>query len=266
MARTIEEIKASIDTSAAADGLSTSNTAEWKVWTNIFAYAIWIFEGIMDLFKTDINTTIQTKQPPTIDWYYEKVLEFVSGQSLEVDPTTGILGYSGTGSSTPTVSQALLIEENGTLKIKVAKGSGDELSALSDEELQNLQAYIKRIKAPGTSINTSSGEADSILYDLTVIYDPQYSSSDIQTAVETALDDFRNDTNFSSYVYRSGIIAKLLSVTGVLACDFDTLKGKEDGGAYPGTDVFDFYELQAGYFNYDGASIINLSTDPTDLT
>lgn len=265
MARTIEQIKASIDTNAAAEGLSSSNAAEWRIWTNIFAYAIWVFEGIMDLFRSNVEQTIRTKQPPTINWYYDQVLKFVSGQSLSVN-SDGLLGYwSGTGSSTPTVSQALLTEDSGVLQIRVAKGSEDSLTALSSEELINLKAYIKKIKAPGTQINVSSGEPDSIRYNLTVIYDPQYSSSDISTAVKAALRDYRNEVNFSSYIYRTAILAKIQSVEGVLAADFDELVHKADGDSY-GSGVFDYKELQAGYFNFDEASVLDVSTNPEDLT
>jgi hypothetical protein len=269
--RSLTEIRDSIqDYGETKLNLSTSSTAEWKVFIEIFVYAIYVFEGILEIFYNTINTTIQEKQPPTLQWYYDQVLAFQNGDSLIVNDY-GILEYESIDEDKKIISQALLVETTvgsvTTLQIKVAKDPTDDGSyeALSNSEKTNFDAYIKAIKAPGTNINTVSTDGDTVKYSLTVLYDPIYSSDNVKSDVEDALDSYKSNVNFVSNVYRAKIIAALLDVDGVVSADFTELKGKEDGGAYDGASIFDYYELQAGYFNWDDDSAITMTDDYEDF-
>ena len=123
MSRTIKEIEDAIiaKREELIPELSTSQSAEWRLWIYIFAYGTWLFEQIMDLFKSDVEEILANKQPGSLTWMVEKAKEFQLGHSLTVN-SKGVLGYALTDEEAQIVKHASASEnEDGDVLLKVAK-------------------------------------------------------------------------------------------------------------------------------------------------
>ena len=274
MGRTLAEIQTELETdiNAVITTPSTSQFAEWKIWSQIFAQAVFIFEGILDLFKTQIDTTIQSKQPGTKDWYYDRALEFqggsesgtFQGDTLIVNDF-GQLLYSTTDVTRQIIEQCAIAAAGGTISFKVAKWLvelGGTYQALSADEKTAFGLYIDNIKYPGTTTNIISLAADVIKYDLDIIYQPEYTTSGIGAALLLAADAYRQSLGFEDRFYSQRFIDALLDVEGVTSIEITSLEGKIAAGSYAAVGVM--YEIVAGYFNFDAASQFTY-TDETTL-
>jgi len=255
--RTPEEIRASLEDYATTElNLTTSKVAEWRILTEIFVYAIWVFEGIMVNFQSIIDKTIQAKQPPTLGWWYDTVKNFQKGYELSMNED-GILTYSQVDEDAQIIAQALLTESPGTdfpFKIRIAKWDSEDdrtLQPLSTEELQSFKDYVKAKHPPGITYNIFSGEPDKIKYEISVEYDPAY--TDIEQKVKDQLDDYRANVNFKTTVYREAMLAKVIEHPAIKNAYFTLLEGKENGGSY--ATITHEYTLVAGYFEFDTETV-----------
>lgn len=254
--RTLEEIRASLKDYATSElNLTDSVVAEWKILQEIFVYAIWLFEGIMVVFQNDINKTIQEKQPPTLNWWYDIVKNFQENYELEVDEN-GILRYTEEDEDAKIIAQALLTEKDSSprFRIKVARWENEDnktLQALSGDQLQKFKDYIKALHPPGIDYQVYSTAPDLIKYTIEIIYDPAY--TDIETKVKDALDEYRKSVNFTETVYREAMLAKVISLDAIKNAYFTTLEAKEDDGSY--STVTHNYTLIAGYFEFDTQTV-----------
>ena len=272
--RTLEEIENELDTDVADvfTTPSTSQFAEWKLWRSIFAQAVFVFEAILDLFRSEIEDTIQSKQYATKDWYFDRALEFqggdvggtFQGDDLEVDEY-GLLVYVTPDADRRIIEKCAITADSGTISFKVAKWLSEAAGTyqeLDTDEKTAFGLYIDNIKYPGTETTIISEAADTIKYDLEIIYQPEYSTSGIETELESLADSYRQGLEFNDKFYAQRFIDALLDADGVTSIKITSLEGKEDGGSYASIDIV--YELVAGYFNFDGTSQFTF-TDETTL-
>ena len=274
MGRTIAQIQTELDTDIndVITTPSTSQFAEWKIWSQIFAQAVFIFEGILDLFKTEIETTIQSKQPGTKDWYYDRALEFQGGEesgTFQGDTLIvndfGILLYETTDLTRQIIEQCAIAAAGGVISFKVAKWLVEldgTYQALSTDEKTAFGLYIDNIKYPGTTTSIISVAADVIKYDLDIIYKPEYTTASIGAGLLLAADAYRQSLGFEDRFYTQKFIEALLEVDGVTSIEITTLEGKVAAGSYGAITIM--YEIVAGYFNFDAASQFTY-TDETTL-
>lgn len=267
MARTIQEIETALDDSisTAITNPSGSNFAEWKLWRSIFARAVWVFEGIMDLFKAEIETTVQTKQPGSFEWYYDKILEFqgaadqsgnFQGDNLVI--VNGVIQYQNPDTARQIIKKASLRAESGTLAVKVAKKLTEEtLQPLSESEQIAFGLYLDNIKYPGTQTNVISMVADVIMFSINVYYDPIYTQATVDANVLAKMEEYRNGLGFNDRVWRQKIVDKIMEATGVVSIKVNSMTGKNptvNGGATVSVDPV--YTLQSGYFNWDPSRVL----------
>lgn len=257
MARTVTEISASLVDSQ--PGLSTSVTADWRIWVEIFAYAIWLFEVVMDVFKADVEDQLDKKQPGTLEWYYDKALAFQNGYTLAVDEW-GVVGYDTADTDAQIVKRAAVSESAGTVIIKVAKinSDTDELEPLSltDGEYLNFQRYMDALKFAGTAVEYRSLEADTVFYDIDIYYDPLYLPATVQSSVLTALSTFRTEMGFDARLYKSAFIDAIQALSGVKTVKVNSMTITSSEGETVTLDVFE--ELESGYFNFSEDSVITM--------
>lgn len=262
--RTITEIESSLI--ERAPSLSSSSAAEWRIWVSIFAYAIWLFEAIMDAFKADIETQIEKKQPGTLEWYRDTALAFQNGHTLAVDQW-GVVGYATDDASARIVKHASVSESNGGLVLKVA-GINEETQELQPlnigaGEFINFQRYMEKVKFAGTAIDYRTLSPDTVEYDVTVYFDTLYLESDVQTNILAALDDFRSNLSFDAKLYSSAFMNAILGVEGVVTAKINGLEVTPApiNGVPQATVAVDVVtELASGYFNWSDDSTLTLST------
>jgi hypothetical protein len=274
MARELSEIEQNLndDVKDVFDNESVSKVAEWRLWVGIFSRATWSFEKVRDIDKALIENTITQKQPPSLDWLYEKVMEFQGGDDGNgfqgdnlILSESGILRYELIDATRRIINQATLTEiPDGTIVIKVAKKSAEgELEALSANELLSFTIYINRVKYPGTVINVTSLPPDLIKQDVIVYYDPIFLPANVLANIELKMTEFKDTLGFNDKFFNQKYIDYLLKAEGVVSIKTNNLSYKNYSSSdFSTIDVVK--ELAAGYFNYQATdaetepSVINL--------
>lgn len=237
-------------------GLVETPLAEWVRWRNIFAAAIELFENLMDKHVEDIDTRLQTAQPGSLRWYYEKVLAFQLGDSLQITDD-GILYYPQIDEDKQIIARAAVSEDiiNPTFQIpglivKVAKkGDTGELEPLTALEKSQVDFYIEEIKIAGVQHVLISDEADLLKNTITVYFRKNYNIDDVIISVKEALKGYRDELNFNGVISLSDeyrILDSLAEVANVEISVFEWKKYTD-----PSYTAVLVQQLYAGYFNYD---------------
>ena len=240
--------------------LSTSQVAEYKLWADSVALTLQAEEIVEEALQSDVNNTINNKQPASIDWYVGICKAFQYGDNLTVT-TDGVLSYAVIDETKQIIKQASVIEadNNGvrTLVVKVAKDDGNgSFIKLSSLEKTAFEAYFEKRKWAGTNSIIISLDGDTIFYDYTIVYDALYAESDMRTRLAAAIDGFRTATIFNALFYPSSFESAIKTVAGVVALNGNTLTGTAASGQ--ASNIGLSYEMAAGYFNYDVASSLTL--------
>ena len=254
--RTRTQWETEIDASATTNGLtlSTSSTAEWKLWRDLVITIAMIFEGIITLFKTEVDNHLAQEQHGGLFWYGQIAKEFQYGDSLTV--TNGIVAYSPVVESHRLVIQVSVKEVNDdVLVMKVAKTSGTALVKLTSPEFTAFKSYITKRKIPGTKINMFTLDGNSLFIDGEFYYDPLVDPVNITTAMFDALNAFAASFEFNDVLFRSAIVEVIMSVPGIIGM----------GGTDMQIDYVpfvDYIELPSGYFVVDPTSVLTLVIAP----
>lgn len=263
MARTISEIQDSIIASVNEQtglSLSTSKVAEWRLWTYIFAVAIYTFEIILDAFRSEIDVITNKITPGTTRWYAEMCYRFQNGHELLFDETKAMLYYDKTDPDARIVKIVAISEDKNRLSIKAAKrDNSGKIVPLSIEERYNFSSYIDAIKFAGVDTNIISTSADRIRYNLEVYFDPAIPNTLVQEYVEKALDSFKASLGFDSMIYKQRFIDAVMDAEGVVTCNLVLLerKGVTDEDFTP---IGIYAELESGYFEYDPDCVVTLKS------
>lgn len=258
----VSNIQSAVIAALAVNGitLSTSQVAEWNLWSQSVAQAIHDFEVVQDALQSDVENYVNTKQPASIAWYVQQALNWQYGDNVLVN-ATGQLYYANVDATKQIIKQCSVTEVNEsgvtTLLMKVAAddGSGNFIP-LTSEQLLEFTAYMESVKWAGTYITIVSQNADVILYGYDVEYSGLYSATTMLAALNAAINVFKYAQRFNALFYQSAFAECLLNVPGVIAVNKTTLTGTPSGGS--SSTIGLSYALQSGYFNWDSSSSFNL--------
>ena len=256
MAREKYEIKDSILSGLSGLGLSESKTAIWTIFVDAITSAIYLFELLMDAFKTDIEEKIAKKRLGSLAWYVEKAKEFQLGDDLTFFED-GSIAYELIDEDKQIIVFATSSEANNIVYMKVAKLDNQELTPLSNEEKLQFSNYMEKIMLAGTKIEIVSLLPDTIKVTADIYYDPIYSQADIQGFLDTALFDYKTNKT-DTWFNRNEFINVLRNVEGINDAKISLLQGIQGTNV---TDIDREYELVAGYFNWDASNTYNLIAD-----
>lgn len=248
--KTRTEWEAEFAAPAAASGF-LSAAAEWLGLRKLVIDVVLIFQYIMQQLYTDTKNYVDTKDPGTIYWYPGMVKAFQYGDSLTLNE--GRPEYATIDTAKQIVSQCSVREmADGSLQIKVAKTDAGSLVPLTNTELNALKDYIKARRSPGVAISVISRNADVVKTTITLKYDPLYNQADVDAAVEAARLSFRNNFRFDAVFYKAQLFEDIMAVPGVVSLLLQIDMTLSDGTTV--TNLTEFTEMPAGYFNYDGTS------------
>lgn len=252
MARTIAEIQTDIIAQKNADstlsGLSSgSATAIWRLWTYVVAVAIYTLESLYDAFRAQVLDDVARLKPHTPRWYQEKALAFQYGADLPDDSDE----YDNTGVDVDTIedqqiiAQAAVVEESGKLVVKVAKETGGVLVKLDAPEVTSFTAYMGEIKDAGVDVEVRSFDADKLVIEMDVYYDPLVLNSSGQridgannTPVQDAVEAFLRELPFNGIFIKSKLVDKLQDVEGVYVPELRLVQAaKFDSAAFTTVDI-----------------------------
>jgi len=250
MSQTIQDIENEIDTAIAAEtdlaNISTSNTAEWLQFKNIFVQANYSLQQLWDAFKTDIASLAAGSRYGTLKWFQEISLLFQYGDLL--NENNGSLFYSPIDPTHQIITRCATSEFNRTVIIKVAKGTTP--TALLTAEKLAFDAYIKDVKPAGVKHQVVTALADRVKVNMNVYYDPLLIVGDLATLIEgTVIPKFLASIPFDGLFdvnrFRDAIEA-VAGVANVGDADIQNISIKPDGGAY--TTVTRRYSPYSGYY------------------
>jgi hypothetical protein len=258
MARSIETIYSLIiaekEAHSELDSLnSTSATAIWRLWAWITAAVLFTVESMHDLFRIEIETTLQTLKPGTLPWYQSIILAFQYGDALTWSNLKYI--YQVIDPSKWVIKQCSVTEGNRGLVIKVAGEADGELVELSTEQETALSAYIGRIKYAGTKVSLVNSPANKLKIVAEVYYDPLILKADgtditgSDKPVETAIQEYLRNLPFNGRLKRTAIEAAILAVDGVNDVKITSLEHKYGSGSYNSIEVS--WIPESGYFKID---------------
>lgn len=260
MARTIEQIKESITGKLKASfDLSSSAAAEWRLWVHCVAYAIYMFEIVLDTFKAEMDADAKKEVAGTLTWYNDKCYEFQMGHELIFNTVTGLLEYNIVDEMARVIKIASVnVAADGNIFFRVATNSEDgKIVPLSSNQLLNFKNYIDAIKFAGTKSTVISTDADEVRYQLTVYYNPANPVETVRLAVLDALEVFKTSQKFGGVIYRHKLLEAVTSTEGVVTAKLTGLarKGTEDAEFI---DIDTLAYLHAGYYNYTEDSTLTL--------
>lgn len=194
---------------------SPSKVAIWLQWTYIVALAINIFEQLLDIFKTEIETSISLAPAGTQQWLQHQALIFQYDatnpqiiQFIDYAPQ-----YPVIDATKRIITQCAVVNRPvGGYKVKVAAS----LAPLTTPQLQAFQSFLKQINF-GVPMEVINADSDKLMITANIYYDGQYSAviqNTVLAAINNYISDF-NTNNFNGDVYVSKLEDIIQSVDGV---------------------------------------------------
>lgn len=259
MAQSISDIETQILTEKAnhteLDGLnSTSTVAIWRLLVTVFATVVVLFQQVMDLFKSDIQTIINSNDYGTDPWWQQKILAFQFGDVLSF--INNRFQYAAVNPANQIVAYVAISSVGGRVQIKAAGSSGGVPAVLNNTQFNALLAYCQQIRPAGVRFTLISLAADTLKLYLNVYYNAQANLATVQPAVEAAINSYLATlytTRFDGSITVDGLINAVQAVPGVAGPQCEVLNVWAKNGANPYVQFTAAYQPLSGYFEVDPA-------------
>lgn len=224
-------------------GLSNpSNTAIWKLWLRIVAFAVWTMENFFDLHKREVDETIRKYKIGTPKWYVEMTKLFQYGYTL---PPESVY-YNVIDESARIIKQcSAKVDMDGVLAIKVAKEASGNLVPLNSAEKTALEAYLDRIQFAGVRLKVATFPADILRLNAIVYYNGEIPLTTYQNTFENAVKAYLKSIPFDSVFVRNHLIDAIQAAEGTI--DVQINEWKFARHAEPDVIAGRIYETKAGY-------------------
>jgi len=188
---------------------SSSFVAYWRLLLWVVAGAIVTFEGLLDIFRSEIDAKIATAPFGHLLWWQRKALEYQHGDELTV--TADIIGYDVVDESLCIVKAAAAIEDTtvpGGVLIKVAVLNGsNEFEPLDTTQANGLRAYLSQLKPAGPEPTVVSLNGDIFRLEGVFKFNPLLMANDGSLLsnpsvwpLEVAIDDYRRALDFDGVI------------------------------------------------------------------
>lgn len=273
MARTISDIKTSMgnayiglpavqtlysltidDVALGFDALFSIVSLE-SVFFYAIAFAINLFELIMDAFRIEIQTKIDGAFVGNKAWWHAQGMAFQKGYNLVLNTKTFEWAYA-TIDTTLQIIQRVAVRENvqsdGSCKVKllVATENAGTVAALLAADLNLFDIYANQIKPAGVLLQIISAAGDVVDFSLTVNYNALLlTSSGLSILngnypVNDAINGFintLNDVTFGGDLNLTKLVDSIQAAEGVIDAKITQLKingviQTENWGTYESTN------------------------------
>ena len=252
-------------TNALPELVSSSITAIYKRLAE--ALSITIDSTLDELTNTEniINQNIAANNYGKAGYYITAALAYEDGVDMVIDPVTLNWIYDPVDTSKQTITAAAFEEATMTLKVSYTDPITGLLAKLPTDVLNRFIAYFSEagsyptspnagIEIPGIPINIVSLDPNIFNANFSIVYYGSYSLLNIQNAVISTLNAFRDTFQYNGQIYLQDIADYLKSnVPGIRNVNI----------ASPTIDSVPFTgstSLTAGYFNYDASLLASLIT------
>ena len=234
---------------------STSLWAYFKLFRTVIAKALVLHEEQFDNFIAEVYTIAARAVPGTAQWWKERVLEFQYGYIVEILPDFTV-GYSTIDPTAQIVSQAAVVQLNGSVAIKCTTSG----APLSSAQQTGLQSYCNRIKPAGTDIVIISDNPDILNVLGNFYYDPEIDPAVVKASVDAVVAAFLGNLPFNGFFYISQFYKALTGATGYMDIKLTTIKAKPYGGTYGAVNRT--YNPLSGLMNVSAALSTTLTFVP----
>ena len=268
MARELSEIKKQMTDDFVANqtiqeryALDTTKTFEQQfskvsienILFNVVAFAMWLLEKIWDQFRNETNTEIEKNRIHSKQWYRQKALDFLFGFAV----ADGTDAFDTTGATDEEIQAAKVVKQAacikmissagyGILRVKVAgEDANGNLKRLPTDQFDALKYYFMRYAVDaGTQLKCTTGDADDLLLNIDVYYDPLVLNTQgerldgtAQTPVKDAIVAFLKSIEFNGSLYVSDLVLKIREVEGVSKCKCVEARSKYGSYSYNTTGI-----------------------------
>lgn len=264
MARTLSDIEAQMDAQQAAEptlaALNTqSQTSIFGNWKFITSFCLWFHENLWDIFRTELETTINSAPIGTESWLQNEAFKFqydsTNPQILSL--INFVPSYSQVDLSKRIISQCSVITQpNKIVSLKVAKNSPPEKLVAS--ELTAFNGYLQKINFAGVQYNATSNDPDLLFVDADITYDGQYSTS-ITASTIVSMNNYLSAIPFDGYIKLTSLVDAIQSTTGVTDVVLNNVSVRPNTTPYSAatymvsnnTTLYSKFPLYSGYIVND---------------
>ncbi|HMQ77106.1 MAG TPA: hypothetical protein PKE21_13885 [Flavobacteriales bacterium] len=233
---------------------STSQVAKWRLMLWVVAVCVWAHEKLWDVFRAEVEELAKASHVGTPRWYVQKSLEYQHGYALE--DINGVFTYSIDDQVARIVKRAAVVEQGGTVLLKVAKEAAGVLQPLDTVERDAFEAYIDEIKMAGTVVNVLTAGPDYLKLLVDVYYDPLVMAPDGSLIlnggvkpVEDAINAHLASLPFNGALVLTALVDSIQAAQGVVNPVLREAQARYGGFPLQAIDVQ--YVAYAGYMTVD---------------
>lgn len=275
MARSVDEIKQEIKDKIRTypefdtflfpeDGGSKSSL--FNIIIFVVSASQFVFEAIVDALKADIQEIADSAPSGNAAWVRQQILNFQFGDAIDINTTDPdgnnyfVPFYPVIDESKQIITRCAVTDgSQGSINIKVAKGTVPSLTALSSTELDALRDYYygtsdtEGIGFAGVVANFVSLEADRLRVEANIYYYGQFVQATVKSNVITAINNFLStfaDDNFAGTVKMIELVDAIQEVQGVSRVELVAIEGRAETTPFANRTsipIQGIYQTSAGY-------------------
>lgn len=193
-----------------------------SAWIYLMSASIWLFEKLMDNFREEVDSLIDSKYVTSLSWYRERALDYQKGDELRFDTKTYSFGYAEKDEEKRVVRNVAVreVEDNGVTKLKIYFSDVNK-QAITGDVRTAFESYMRKIGAAGTHFLFVSQAPDKLRIHMQVYYDPLVlDSSGMRLSgggkpVEETMNTYLNSLEYAGTFYASKLIDMLQLTDGV---------------------------------------------------
>jgi hypothetical protein len=269
MARSVNEIQQTIIGQVQTnipELTSDSKRAIWRLWTYVVAVVINLYEQLMDIFKTEVETIVSLSAPQTAQWIQDRVFKFQYSttnpqvvQLIDLVPEYPVIDANLRIVTRCSVKSTI----NNVVNIKTAKNEPPE--ALNNTEVSALQSYVNIIGVSGIQYIVQSTAADKIYIQANIFYSGMYSAV-ISNTVISAIEAYLSSIPFSGTVKILDLEIAIKNVLGVNDVVFNNVKARKDSDTLANaTNLVANNTVLSRVWNTDSGYIVGETTSGSTL-
>lgn len=233
---------------------SSSKAAEHNLWAWITAYAMNILNGLFQLFKKDVQTLLDAKEPGTAEWYRQQMLSFQ--YNFQLIWINNQYNYNDTTSALALAARVIkycaVDGSQGKVVFKVAGETAGEPTQLPLVEATAAYNYMLKKRFAGSKIQVIALPPDVLRVTATIYYDPLLTLAVVKPAVENTIHNFNKLIPFNGKFNINKLNDDLQSTPGVIDPVISLVEYKS--GSNPYQQVVREYQTVGGYVKIDTTS------------
>ena len=226
----------------------------------VIAYAHYVVERTLDLFRSEIDSRIESSYLCSIPWYYQKVLDYQHGYDLEFNPATYRFDYAQVDESAKIIAFAAVRQkQDAVTMLKIYTNKANNVP-LTEAEHSAFVAYMAKVGAAGIHYEFVNQLPDELQLTLQVIFNPLVLDNTGKRLnadsypVRDSIANYVSGITFGGVLNRTRLIDAIQAADGVDDVILTEIQHRENGGAF---EVVSGQNIES----ISGSFIVDLITD-----